>query len=185
MHAPARSDAEARANATYEALMWALARPGLARDLPEPSDAAIVEALIDRECAVHCAKHCTEEDTGEDMARIVAQTGAALVAPSAADHLFLGPLGDATLLRQLRCGSDLYPDDGATAVIHVRLGDGPRLRFSGPGVDGTVDIAVGGLPDGAWDIRRDTLRYPMGFELLLRDGARVVGVPRSTVVEVL
>ena len=29
------------------------------------------------------------------------------------------------------------------------------------------------------------MRYPMGFEIFLVDGARILGVPRSTVVEVL
>lgn len=185
MAAPARSDAEARANATYEALMWALARPGLPRTLPDASDAVIVEALIDRECAVHCADAA--------LAEIVAQTGAALVAPDVADHLFLGDMGGgsattqdgAAPLRAVRCGSDLYPDDGATVVIHARIGSGPQVRLTGPGVDGSVDVALDGLPSGIWEIRQQMLRYPMGFELVLRDGAQIIGLPRSTVVEVL
>lgn len=177
MAAPARSDTEARANATYEALMWALARPGLPRSLPEASDGVIVEALIDRECAVFCAAPALSDQ--------VARTGAALVAPAAADHLFLGAMDSAEPLRAVRCGSDLYPDDGATVVAEAQIGSGPRVRLTGPGVDGTVEVALGGLPDGLWDTRRQMLRYPMGFELVLRDGAQIIGLPRSTAVEVL
>ena len=42
---------EMRANATFEALMWALSRPGDMRRLPEVDFAAIADTLIDLECA--------------------------------------------------------------------------------------------------------------------------------------
>ena len=77
---PVPSDFEARTNATYEALMWALSRPGLIRHMPDAGQAGVIEALLDRECKVHCADPA--------LAPIVARTGAALVAPDNADHLF-------------------------------------------------------------------------------------------------
>jgi alpha-D-ribose 1-methylphosphonate 5-triphosphate synthase subunit PhnH len=89
------------------------------------------------------------------------------------------------MLRDLRQGSDLHPEEGATLVLAATLGEGQALRLTGPGVDGLVDVKIGGLPDGFWDMRRDVMRYPMGFEIFLIDGARVLGLPRSTAVEVL
>lgn len=173
---PVPSPAETLANATFEALMWALSRPGLSRDLPQPGHAALVEALIDRECAVFC------EDPA--LAQQVARTGAALVDLPRADHVFL-TTPDTALLRQLRMGSDLHPEAGATLVLPVTLDRGQRLRLTGPGVDGAVDIRVDGLPEGFWAERAHVMRYPMGFDLFLTDGPRVLGVPRSTKAEVL
>ena len=171
------SEFEAETNATYEALLWALSRPGLIRHLPGLSPVRIVEALIDRECCVHC--------TEPELAAIAARTGAAMVSPELADHVFAGALTSAGMLRRLRLGSDLYPEDGATLVCAAALGQGARLRLSGPGCDGAVTVAVGGMPEGFWQERTRLIRYPMGFELLLVDSDRVMGVPRSTMVEVL
>ena len=172
---PTPSDFEARTNATYEALMWALSRPGLPRDLPAAGQAGIIETLIDRECSVYC------EDPA--MAGLAARSGAALVAPDKADHLFLSqPPVQLTGLRQ---GSDMYPEEGATLVIPVSLGAGDPLRLTGPGVNGVVTLSLSGIPQGFWAERAREMRYPMGFELFLLDGAKVIGIPRTTVVEVL
>ena len=43
---------EARSNASFEALMRAMSRPGDKRTLPEPGLASIIETLIDLECTV-------------------------------------------------------------------------------------------------------------------------------------
>lgn len=173
---PVPSVFEARCNAAFDAIMWAIARPGLVRELPEVGMGQIVEALIDRECAVHCA--------APELADTVKRTGAQIVAPGAADHVFVQDLSSA-LLDQLLCGSDLHPDGGATLVAAADLSTGLRLRLNGPGVDGAAIVSVGGLPGGFWQWRARAMRYPMGFEILLIDGSRILGVPRSTMVEVL
>lgn len=174
---PAPSAFEARSNATYEALMWALSRPGLIRKMPVPGQGPVIEALLDRECRVYC--------DGPNQADLVARTGAQQVAPQHADHLFLDSLPGLDLLSRINLGSDLYPDEGATLVCNAALERGPRLRLTGPGCNGVVEVQVDGLPDGFWQARARTMRYPMGFELFLIDGADVLGVPRSCQVEVL
>ena len=172
---PSPSDVEARTNATYEALMWALSRPSLPRELPAPGQLGIVEALLDRECTVYCSD--------PDLAQVASRTGAALVTPERADHLFLDTLPGAEFLRQIALGSDLYPETGATLVCNAQLGQGQPMRLTGPGCNGAVDVQVGSLPDGFWQMRAQLMRYQMGFELFLVDGVRVLGVPRSTRVE--
>ena len=174
---PAPSDFEARTNATYDALMWALSRPGLPRDLPEPGQAGLVEALLDRECNVYCAE--------PELAGFALRTGAALVAPDQADHLFYATVHTLDVLKQISLGTDLYPETGATLVCNGTIGAGQGLRLSGPGCKGPVEIRLGGLPEGFWQMRARVLRYPLGFELFVVDGARVLGVPRSCAVEVL
>jgi len=170
---------ETRTNATFEALMWALSRPGTAQTLPAPGAGGVVEALIDRECRVYC------DDPA--LADLVSATGAALVDAAHADHAFLS-LADAAGLRvldQIQIGSALYPDAGATVVAPARLGEGPRLRLTGPGIETAAEVRLGGLAPDLWARRAARCRYPTGFDLFLICGAVVIGLPRSTAIEVL
>lgn len=169
--------AEARCNATFEALMWSMARPGDARELPDAGMAPIVEALIDRECVAY--------SDNPVLSRQIADTGAVLGEPAKADHLFLDRLeGASDALAAIRCGSALYPDDGATLVAQVAHGNGQRLRLTGPGIDGARDMMLAVAPE-FWALRAELCAYPEGFDLLLVDGRSVIGIPRSTQIEVL
>lgn len=170
--------AELRSNSTFEALMWALARPGEVRTMPEPGLAPLVEALVDIECRAF-------GDTAE-LRRLIGETRAEVAeSAGAADHVFLERLpDDLTPLSFLRCGSALYPDDGATVGIAAQIGQGQRLRLSGPGIDGVREIALA-LPAEFWRLRDELCLYPEGFDLFVVDGTDVVGLPRSTQIEVL
>ena len=174
---PVRTDAEAAANAAFDALLWALSRPGLGRDLPEPGEAGIIAALLDRECRAYSAD--------PRLVPQIMRAGAEVAEVAEADHVFLGRVTSADALHPVQVGSDLYPDDGATVVVQAEIGAGPRLLLTGPGVDGAVEVRIGGLPDGFWQARAALIRYPMGFDLFFVDGTRVMGLPRSTNVEVL
>jgi alpha-D-ribose 1-methylphosphonate 5-triphosphate synthase subunit PhnH len=167
---------ETRTNAAFEALMWALSRPGTVQSLPEPGIAGIAEALIDRECRVFC----------DDPALTVqiAAFGAALVPVALADHAFLSVL-DCDRLAQVPVGSDLYPDAGATVLAPAQFGSGQRLRLTGPGIETSLEISIAGVEAGVWPLRAARCRYPAGFDLFFIDGAQVLGVPRSTTIEVL
>ena len=169
---------ELRANGTFEALMWALSRPGESRDMPEAGLSAVVETLVGLECAVFA------DEPG--LRAAVMATGALLVDDfSQADHVFLGSIeGVESRLAGLRCGSALYPDDGATLVVVARHGVGSRVRLSGPGVDGSTEITLGVSP-GFWAMREMLCAYPEGFDVFFVDGRSVIGIPRSTKVEVL
>lgn len=177
MATPARTVEEQGANLTFDALMWALSRPGSIQQLPVSGEAPIIEALIDRECKVFAADPL--------LLPMIARTGAEIAEQNDADFVLLGSLLDAGKLLQIKQGSDLYPDEGATLILRVSIGQGTRLRFKGPGIDGSSDVSIGGLPSDFWALRSQIMRYPMGFELILVDGPQVVAIPRSTVVEVV
>jgi alpha-D-ribose 1-methylphosphonate 5-triphosphate synthase subunit PhnH len=174
---PLPDAAETRANATFDAILWALSRPGLPRRLPEAGEGMLIEALLDRECQVHAGDPL--------LISVVGQSGARLVEIAQADYVFLGKLSDLAQLEQCRTGCDLYPDEGATVVLRASFGTGARLRLTGPGVKGAVEVQIGGLPDGVWTRRAESMRYPMGFDLLMLDGDQIIGLPRSTSIEVL
>jgi alpha-D-ribose 1-methylphosphonate 5-triphosphate synthase subunit PhnH len=166
-----------RDTAAFEALMWAMARPGTVHSLPEGlADLAL--ALLDRETRVHA------EDPA--LAYCIAATAAALVTPDRADHAFCATAeGAMAALAVLPVGSALYPDEGATLVMPATIGTGSLLRLTGPGIDGHSSLRLGGLPEGFLDLRSARCRYPEGIDLVLVDGRRIVGLPRSTAVEVM
>lgn len=172
---PSPSPAETRDNIAFDALLWTLSRPGLPRDLPQSGEASIITTLLDRECLVYSADPLLMPE--------ILRTGAELADIEKADHVFLGAMSTSDPLTDIAIGSDYYPDDGATVIIRASIGSGPALRLAGPGVDGALTLQLDSLPDGFWKARTARLRYPMGFDLFFVDGARVVGIPRSTAVE--
>ncbi|MGR3376907.1 phosphonate C-P lyase system protein PhnH [Salipiger abyssi] len=169
---------ERRDNASFHALMTALSRPGTVQELPEPGAGPIAAALLDRECRAY-----TDDAALSEHLR---QTGAALVPLAEADHLFvsLDSAAGVTALGAAQVGSFLYPDGGATVIAPARIGEGGQLTLTGPGIDGRLSLQLGGLAPSLWEARRRLCRYPEGIDLFFIDGARVIGLPRSTAVQV-
>jgi alpha-D-ribose 1-methylphosphonate 5-triphosphate synthase subunit PhnH len=177
MAIPQPTHDDLRDTAAFEALMWAMARPGTVHSLPEGM-ADLALALLDQETCVHVEERA--------LACRIAATGAALVAPDRADHAFCATAeGAMAALAVLPVGSALYPDEGATLVMPAIIGTGPSLRLTGPGIEGHSTLRLGGLPEGLLDLRSARCRYPEGIDLVFVDGRRLVGLPRSTAVEVL
>lgn len=176
---PLQTPAERFTQEAFEALMWALARPGEVRTLPEPGLAAAAASLLDAEVSFFASDGSLDQR--------LAETGARRAGADRAAYLFLDRLDSAAIdtVRRARTGSLAYPDEGATVFSGAKLGNGERLALSGPGVPGRLDILVGGVHPGFWARREAACRYPLGWDVFLLDGARVVGLPRSTRVEVL
>ncbi|MFA6154474.1 phosphonate C-P lyase system protein PhnH [Mesorhizobium sp.] len=170
---------EILANAGFDALMWALARPGTVQALPAAGFTAIIASLIDREC--------TFFTTQDDLSAQLAATGAKPARLGEADYVFakLAAPHEIAPLARLKQGNLLYPDDSATLIVPARLGEGSRLQLSGPGIDGAAHVSIGGIDRSFWSLRETLVRYPLGFDLYAVDGMEVIGIPRSTKVEVL
>ena len=177
MQAPLRSDEEALSNATFDAVLNALAWPGSTRRLPETGFGGVISALIDRECSIY-----TSDDL---LTEKLLHTGARAVMPDEADHVFCTGDELSQLAEQFVIGSDYYPDDGATVIASAQIGAGQRLRLTGPGIDGAIEIRIGGIDRDFWHIRAARIRYPVGFELVIVDGDMVLGIPRSTQLEIV
>jgi alpha-D-ribose 1-methylphosphonate 5-triphosphate synthase subunit PhnH len=176
MATPQPTTDDLRDTAAFEALMWAMARPGTVQTLPEGM-ADLVLALLDRETRAH------SDDPVLD--RRIAGTGAAVVPAKQADHAFCTTSeGAKSALAVLPAGSALYPDEGATLVMQASIGTGAVLRLTGPGIEGKADLRLGDLPDGLFDLRSARCNYPAGIDIVFVDGRRIVGLPRSTAVEV-
>ncbi|RWK47782.1 MAG: phosphonate C-P lyase system protein PhnH [Mesorhizobium sp.] len=171
---------DSRTNAAFEELMWALSRPGGIRTLPTGGLEMIGESLLDRECSF-----CVLDDL--DIQQAVARTGARAVSLGDADYIFskIDTGEKVAALSGMRLGTLAYPDDAATLFAPARLGAGQELRLTGPGIKTSVTIAIDGVAPSFWQMRERAIRYPLGFDVYLVDGDRVIGIPRSTTVEVL
>ncbi|NJN16962.1 MAG: phosphonate C-P lyase system protein PhnH [Oscillochloris sp.] len=178
---PMRYAEETRSQQVFQALLWALSYPGRRQALPNSDDpfVAIGATLIDLETTFFTPDH--------DLARRLGFSGARPAPISSAMYQFFPDLGKADLetLAAAPTGSYTYPDTGATLVLGCTFDSGTLLRLRGPGIPGTTEILVGGLPETFWDLRREVIHYPLGWEVFLVAGNRVVGIPRSCVVEVL
>jgi alpha-D-ribose 1-methylphosphonate 5-triphosphate synthase subunit PhnH len=175
------SPADARQHATFTALMWALSYPGRVARLPAGPDALamIGETLVDLETGFFTPD--------ADLAARLAHTGARRLPVASAPYQFYPRLGpsDLTLLTTAPVGSYADPDLGATVVIGCAIGQGARLRLSGPGIASACEVRVDGLPNELWELRATMLRAPLGWDLFLVTEGSVLGLPRTTAVEVL
>lgn len=182
MTTPQLPVAEARTQQTFTALMWALSYPGRCYTLPAAglaAFAALGEALIDLETSFYCAD--------SELGWLLAGNGARQRPPDQAMYQFYPQLDPAALvaLAQAPVGSYSYPDESATLLVGCTLGDGQGLRLRGPGIPELSSLQVGGIAAAFWALREQACRYPLGWDVFLVAGDQVVGLPRTTQIEVL
>jgi alpha-D-ribose 1-methylphosphonate 5-triphosphate synthase subunit PhnH len=177
---------EALTQRAYLALQWSLSYPGRAHPLPQAADGAndfmvVARTLLDLETSFYAPD--------EAYARQLATTGAKKHSVSTAAYVFLPSIDEAALqlIEHVNTGTYAYPDAGATLICSGVL-DAPdvdELQFAGPGVDGMQTVRLGGVPRAFWALRKSMIRYPLGFDVFFVDHGCVIGVPRTTFVEMV
>lgn len=181
----AYTHAEATARQTFLALMWAFSYPGRVRCLPnsrldEDDFTLIGRTLLDLETSYFCPD--------EALAAQLARCGAKALAASAAAYVFLPHLDEAALalIPHVKIGTHALPDESATLIIggDFDAPDAPECICRGPGIEDQVRLRIGGVPPAFWELRRQTICYPLGFDVFFVHRGRVVGCPRTTQVEV-
>jgi alpha-D-ribose 1-methylphosphonate 5-triphosphate synthase subunit PhnH len=114
-------------------------------------------------------------------------TGAPLVAmPGAAAFAWVDDPRELPALESFALGSPESPEHSATILIRVAdfVGGAP-LRFTGPGIRDVHELAPTGLDPAFWAERAGLApQFPCGIDIYLICGARLVGLPRTTHVEV-
>lgn len=178
------------AQAVFRAVLDALARPGLPRDLGgdlappsplAPELAAVALALADPDAPLWLDAALASSPAVAGYLRF--HTGARIVSDpaEAAFALVSDPSGHLPS-NEFPVGTDEYPDRSATLVVAVAsLTGGPAPTLSGPGIRGTVDVAAGPLPAGLVEVlRANAATFPRGLDVLLVSAGRVVGIPRSS-----
>jgi alpha-D-ribose 1-methylphosphonate 5-triphosphate synthase subunit PhnH len=190
--APGFVDPVFEAQATFRAVLDALAEPGRERPVagiaaaPEalgPVAAAIVAALADWETPLW-------REPGLATPAVDAWIAFHTAAPSVAapDRAVFAVVGTAAALPAFDAfalGTDLDPSTSTTVVLRVAgFAGGRRFRLAGPGVETTREIAIDGAPnDLAERLAANRRLFPRGVDLILAGPASVVGLPRTTRIE--
>lgn len=176
---------EAFTRETFIALMNALAFPGRILPLPLSAEASttsalamIADTLLDLET--------TFFTPNDSLAEYLARTGAKPKTASDAAYHFYMSFNDQNLsyISKAKVGTMTYPDAGATLIIGIKINVGSILTLTGPGIQTKSHLTVDMVPDAFWEARRETLQYPLGWDVIFVDKRQIVGIPRTTIVEV-
>ncbi len=174
-----QTDFEAQTHAAFDALMWAFSHPGRVQTLPEKaglsSAAQIAQTLLDLETSAW-----TDDPKLEAVIRAM---GAKIKSLEQADYVFCSQISVPDLLRVIKRGSPLSPETAATLVLHTSLETGATVRLTGAGIKDAFDVQID-LPLEFWAVRDEVLAYPIGWDVLIVDGSKLLGLPRTTQIEV-
>lgn len=182
------ADTVHEAQGVFRALLQALARPGTPTPIrhscraPSPMPdgmAAIALALVDEDtrALLHAA---IDQLAIRDFLRL--RTGVAFVDdPQQADFAFANATAIPPL-DSLAPGDVFAPHCSTTLVVGVDgFTGGLPVQLAGPGIEDALSFRATGLDDrfwAAWDA--NAARFPLGVDILLVCGDRIVGLPRTT-----
>ena len=178
---PAREGA-----AVFRAALDAMARPGRVRETtgaapPEglsPGAGAVLLCLADASTPVWLPPRLALGEVA-DWLRFHANAPAGATREGAA--FAVGRWDELLPLEDWPAGDAAYPDRSTTLIVEVAaLDGGPELTLSGPGIDGRAVLAPA-LPAGTSRVlEANAARFPLGVDLFLTSGTRLVALPRTT-----
>lgn len=190
--APGFRDPVFQSQATFRAVLDALAEPGSERAVTgiaeapvplSPVAAAVIATLADFETAVW---RDTALRTPEIEAWLAFHTGAPVALdPTRAHFAAIGAAEICPDFSDFALGTDVDPSTSATLILQVAgFATGRRFRLAGPGIDGTRDVTIAGAPDDlAERLAANHALFPRGVDLILAGPTSVMGLPRTTRIE--
>lgn len=197
---PGFADPVHDAQGVFRAVLDALARPGLLRSvggrLSHSNEASVAARATLLALADATTSVWLQTPLAEVASALRFHTGAPLLSgdaelPSAQFALLTDP-ANCPALERFAFGSAESPEHSATLIVDVptlaegHTGNGGlHLRLRGPGIKTHADVTVGGLNIAFWQARAALApRFPAGLDLLIAAGDSVLGLPRTTHVEV-
>jgi alpha-D-ribose 1-methylphosphonate 5-triphosphate synthase subunit PhnH len=182
-----KSDPVTENQATFRALMDAMARPGEIKELDAPDapaplaagTAAIVRSLTDYETPVWLDDALAAEPAVAGWIRF--QTGAPIVAdPQQATFALVADANALPDFAAFSPGNADYPDRSTTVIVQVERFTGATFSLTGPGVRTERTFAAEPLPDdfaARW--AANGALFPCGIDLVLVAGTHVAALPRT------
>lgn len=178
--------------AAFRGMLSALSAPGTveliqaAHEAPAPIGPALGAAcltLLDYDTPVWLDPALD----AKAIAWLAFHTGAPVVyqPDRAAFAVILSPK-DMPALDRFNLGSDEAPETGTTLLVQVPdLREGRGLHWSGPGIASRRSVSIDGLTPAFWTGRHALAPLnPRGLDAFFFAGDRVIGLPRTTRVEV-
>ncbi len=184
----------------FRSLLEALSHPGTICDIASdnasptplmPATTALCLTLLDFESRVWLQPECPASNADSALHRYLRfHCGCPIDADSRTAHFAI--VHDAQALPSLNTfhpGDTEFPDRSTTVIIQVNnlVNDATAqsaVRLRGPGIRTTASLACVGLPSRFWqEWRENTEQFPLGIDVILVDGKRVVGIPRTVQLE--
>lgn len=190
---PGFADPAGDAQQVFRAALDALARPGRVVPVPvtlpplppfAPAALALCLALADMDTPLWLDPLLRRP---EIMAHLRFHVGCPLAdEPSAASFVVVADAQAMPPLAHFAQGQDDYPDRSATVILQVpALQGGGTAVLSGPGMVDRVSVSPAGLPSEFWTwAAANHALFPRGVDVLFACDGAVMGLPRSTRVEV-
>ncbi|HGM5493331.1 TPA: phosphonate C-P lyase system protein PhnH [Serratia fonticola] len=174
----------------FRLILKALSEPGVIVELPavtawgalNTASTAVLLTLADQETPLQL---CTELKSEQVLTNIRFHTGAALAARPEDIHLAVwGDQLQPAELSALPHGSEVSPEFAATLVVQVTALEGSSgLHLSGPGIEKQRKISPP-LPAALRNyLLERPQRFPLGLDIILTCGERLMALPRTTRVE--
>jgi len=167
----------------FRMLLEAISRPGTIQKLPEAfhqsrASMAVLATLLDAEVKL-ADPYALLPQRAWPMLQAVASS------PEHCDYLICE--GSIAPDFTPRLGTLSCPDESATIILDVESlnGKAVQLRLTGPGIDGEVSVGIDGL-HGDWLAARQSwvATFPLGVDMVITDGDQILGLPRTTRMEV-
>jgi len=184
------ADSVAENQATFRAVMEAMARPGeikTLRGIDAPpllmaGTAAIIRSLADYETSVWLDATLAAEPAVAAWMRF--QTGAPVVTdPQQAAFALVVNANELPDFATFFSGSSDYPDRSVTLIVQIERFSGSAFCLAGPGIQSERSLAAGPLPDDFVErCTRNRALFPRGIDLLLVADRRVAALPRTACV---
>jgi alpha-D-ribose 1-methylphosphonate 5-triphosphate synthase subunit PhnH len=194
--APGFADPVHDAQAVFRVLLDALARPGTTGWIEAMSGDSSMVANTSSAPAAAVAALLTLGDYATPIwlqrrddalaSTIRFHTGAPLVdKPEHAAFAYIDTPSELPSPDAFALGDPESPERSATLLIRVDALDGGRpLTLTGPGIETSASIAPVGIPDDFWRARAALAPvFPCGIDCYLVCGQAVLGIPRTTHVE--
>ena len=174
--------------ATFRCVLKALAEPGLRQTMPvniagpaplASATTALCLALMDFETPVW---RDAAASTPAATSYLRFHCGCPLVDDQASAAFAIIAVPDRITLDGFAQGTMEYPDRSSTLLVQVSsFNEGPAYTLSGPGIEGTRTVRVGGLPDDFGRLWHDNhAAFPLGVDIIFCCGEEIVGLPRTT-----
>lgn len=174
-----------RDHRTFRLILRAMSRPGEVQGLLGCGDeeGGLVDLLRPLIDSVTRVAVLGDQRLAEELAQ---SCQCPLAMTAEADFIVVTPGADTAPLEDCRRGDLLYPDGGATLLYLVDdlAQDEAGTLLSGPGIDGTIRLHIGGLGEGELArLARLNGEFPLGVDAMFfapRGGGQLACIPRST-----
>ena len=188
---PGLNDPVFDGQAIFRALLTAMASPGRLQEVPEtvegpapltPAAAGIALAMFDLATPVWLAPVV---DSAAVRGFLAFHCRCPIANDPAAAAFAIVDGDSAGDLAKFAPGTPEYPDRSTTVIIQVDgIAEAPGARLRGPGIKDHHDLRVTGVDDRFWAAQAaNAKRFPLGVDVVLAHGHRLVALPRTTKVE--